>query len=235
MRNPSSLETDGCIGFYPLFFAGKAKSGELGAALVLHPGRSAPRYSIFTETDGCIGLSSPLTLLARLRGGTRRPGRPPGQPQFSRQTDVFPSFDRGKARSAPQPHRLSRQTDVLVYPSLDTASKAERGNQTTVAAPCNPLSLETDGCIGLSSPLWTLLECREGELDVRAALVLHILSRPVAHRATPSSSGRQTDVLVYPPFDTASKHRGGNRRPQRVQEAHRATHRHLRQTDLLFL
>ncbi|CAE1316448.1 unnamed protein product [Acanthosepion pharaonis] len=194
------------------------REGELDVRAAL--ARSALRNSTSPETDGCIGLSS-LTLLAR-RGGTRRPG--------AALVSIYPV----QARSAPRNSIVtSRQTDVLTDGCiglsllLDTASKGrERGTRRPgspsspyipsrlVAHRATPSSLETDGCIGLSSP-WTLLARPRGN-DVRAALVLHI-SCPGPLGSAPRNSivtSRQTDVLVYPLLWTLlAKAERGTRRP----------------------
>ncbi|CAE1316451.1 unnamed protein product [Acanthosepion pharaonis] len=295
------LETDGCIGLSsPLDTASKAERGTrrpgspdspyIPSRLVAHRAtpssletdgcRSALCNSIFSRDRRMYCLSSPLTLLARPRGGTRRPGSPsspyiPSGPGahaqlhlHSRQTDVLArsaprnsivSRDRRmywfispltllaskaerrgtrrpyipvQARSAalvlrriaPRNSIVSRQTDVLVYLSFDTPSKAERGNKTS-GSPSSPYipsrparsALRNSIISGRQTDvlvyplLWTLLARPRGELDVRAALVLHIPSRLVAHRATHLS--RQTDVLVYPPWTLLARPRGGTRRP----------------------
>ncbi|CAE1316446.1 unnamed protein product [Acanthosepion pharaonis] len=272
---PSSLETDGCIGLSsPLDTASKAEgeTGRPGSTLVLHISRPGPLvahcatpssrdrrmywfilsfghgagrpsspsrrqlHPSSLETDGCIGLSSPLDTASKAERGTRRPGSPSSPYIPSRRVAhrATPSSSRDR-RMLLQLHRLetdgciglssplntSEELDVraalvlhISRPPRNSIVSRDRRMYWPVAHRATPSSLETDGCIGLSSPL-TLLARPRGEPDVRAALVLHISrpGSPVAHRATPSSPETDGCIGLSSPLDTPSKAERGTRRP----------------------
>ncbi|CAE1316445.1 unnamed protein product [Acanthosepion pharaonis] len=181
------------------------------------------------ETDGCIGLSSPLDTASKAERG-----------ELDVRAALVLHISR-QARSAPR-NSISLETDGCIGLSspLDIASKAE-GELDVRAALVLHISrpgrrrtaqlhrLETDGCIGLSSPLDTASRAERGTRRPGSPSSPYIPSRPVAHRATPSSLETDGCIGLSSPLDTASKAERGNQTPV----AHRATPSSPRQTDVL--